>query len=134
VFGQHRRAAAPGPAAEAGDDEKGVDLARDHPVDRTLDLLEILTGTLLAEFGLGPRSVSLHHRLPDEDPVLVRHVVEPHQIRLRGVDGDGVADDPGPPARVVLEKPVQDLSAGLPEADHCEFHISPCRNSVPGEG
>ncbi len=120
---QDGRAAAAGAAAHAGDDQKGVDLVGGDAVDRALDLVDVLLGDPSAQFVVGTDAVALHAGLADEHAVLVGDVLEPEQVRPRGVDRDGRADDVAPVSIVVGQKAVDDLPAGLPESDHSKFHI-----------
>jgi hypothetical protein len=90
--------------------------------DRVRYPIEVLADTPLPDVGIRARSVAADDRRARQQPVVLRYAVQPHQIRLRGVDRDGVADEPGPPRRVVLEEPIEDLPAGLPDADDGELH------------
>jgi len=135
VFGDDRRATGAGAATEAGDNEKGVNLVYRNAIDGRLDLVDILLGDLRAELVVRADTVALDPRLTDQDALLLGDPFQPHQIRFRGVDRDRRADDVGVRFRVVLEEPVNDLTTGLSEADHREFHVVPSlsigRKTVP---
>jgi len=122
VLGQHRRAAAAGAPAQAGHDEERVDLVDRNIVERVLYLVDVRLGDFGTEFVVGADAVALHARLPDQDPICFRDAFEPLEVDRRGVDRDGVGEDVHPGPLLVLDEPVDDLSACLPEADECQFH------------